>query len=357
MPRFPVARLLLALLATAFTNAQVFDQAQYSIPCVMQYVGCVLIPNFNTAFSRLLGDAALTPGKCQRFCSNLGSTYGSLYDGYYCRCSLVPETVAPVIIPQYHCHDIVFILDDDLSDNHKHALDNVVTDINLLRLLVIFVLLDDLNNVDLNDLNDLDNLNGLDNLDNLNNLNDKKHPNVPSQHPNNSMVSDVDLLFNPYVANQPVECQQYCKTNRRTITMMSKFLCICSILVPGAVTPFSSEILPNDNYCTNPCTGREPPQLYEFEFVFGRLLYFNYVFSFVEHRYFGFWNQYDLWFQHTLQHIIFSDNFKPVSDLEHFSLDYTSVKRSQQRILSYNSTAFLNVSYFSPYFSSRFNSF
>ncbi|KXH56804.1 hypothetical protein CNYM01_11225 [Colletotrichum nymphaeae SA-01] len=241
MTRFPVARLLLALLATAFTNAQVFDQAQYSIPCVMQYVGCVLIPNFNTAFSRLLGDAALTPGKCQRFCSNLGSTYGSLYDGYYCRCSLVPETVAPVIYPvaeslcnrQYHCHDIVFILDDDLSDNHRHALDNVVTDFNLLRLLVIFVLLDDLNA-----LNDLDN------------LNDKKHPNVP----NNSMVSDVDLLFNPYVANQPVECQQYCKTNRRTITMMSKFLCICSILVPGAVTPFSSEILPNDNYCTNPCS-------------------------------------------------------------------------------------------------------
>ncbi|KAJ0297552.1 hypothetical protein COL516b_010599 [Colletotrichum fioriniae] len=268
MPRFPVARLLLALLATAFTNAQVFDQAQYSIPCVMQYVGCVLIPNFNTAFSRLLGDAALTPGKCQRFCSNLGST-GCYH--YHVRNQ------------QYHCHDIVFILDDDLSDNHKHALDNVVTDINLLRLLVIFVLLDDLNNVDLNDLNDLDNLNGLDNLDNLNNLNDKKHPNVP--------------------------------------------------------------------------TGREPPQLYEFEFVFGRLLYFNYVFSFVEHRYFGFWNQYDLWFQHTLQHIIFSDNFKPVSDLEHFSLDYTSVKRSQQRILSYNSTAFLNVSYFSPYFSSRFNSF
>ncbi|KAJ3940038.1 uncharacterized protein N0V96_010036 [Colletotrichum fioriniae] len=354
MPRFPVARLLLALLATAFTNAQVFDQAQYSIPCVMQYVGCVLIPNFNTAFSRLLGDAALTPGKCQRFCSNLGSTYGSLYDGYYCRCSLVPETVAPVIIPvaeslcnrvgcyhyhvrnqQYHCHDIVFILDDDLSDNHKHALDNVVTDINLLRLLVIFVLLDDLNNVDLNDLNDLDNLNGLDNLDNLNNLNDKKHPNVPSQHPNNSMVSDVDLLFNPYVANQPVECQQYCKTNRRTITMMSKFLCICSILVPGAVTPFSSEILPNDNYCTNPCSSLpSAPCGGAIPFELGAPVYTVY----------------------QLDESLLNST-SSISDLEHFSLDYTSVKRSQQRILSYNSTAFLNVSYFSPYFSSRFNSF
>ncbi|KAG7055800.1 hypothetical protein JMJ77_0008251 [Colletotrichum scovillei] len=229
MARFPVARLLLALLATAFTNAQV-DQAQYSIPCVMQYVGCVLIPNFNTAFSRLLGDNALTPGKCQRFCSNLGSTYGSLYDGYYCRCSLVPETVAPVIYPvaeslcnrvclgdtnarcggdpnylnlyhyhvrnqQYHCHDIVFILDDDLSDNHRHALDNVVTDFNLLRLLVtdfnllrllvIFVLLDDLN--------------ALNDLDNLNNLNDKKHPNVPSQHPSSRppRASTIHRLWPP----------------------------------------------------------------------------------------------------------------------------------------------------------------
>ncbi|KAK1469729.1 hypothetical protein CMEL01_01496 [Colletotrichum melonis] len=291
MARFPVARLLLALLATAFTNAQLSDQSQYSIPCLMQYVGCVLIPNFNTVFSRLLGDAALTPGKCQRFCSDLGSTYGSLYDGYYCRCSIVPETVSPVIISvaeslcnRYHCHDIVFILDDDLSDNHGHAFDIVVTDVNLLRLLVIFVLLDGLNNVDLNNLND---------LDNLNNLNDKKHPNIP--------------------------------------------------------------------------TGREPPQLYEFEFIFDRLLYFDYVFSFVEFGYIGFWH-------HNLKHfsiivgVIFnivpgiikqrqfalllkynlsSDNFKPVSDLEHFSLDYTSVKRSQQRIPPYDSTAFFNVSYFS----------
>ncbi|KAK1529619.1 hypothetical protein CPAR01_11931 [Colletotrichum paranaense] len=336
----------------------------------MQYVGCVLIPNFNTVFSRLLGDATLTPGKCQRFCSDLGSTYGSLYDGYYCRCSIVPETVAPVIITvaetlcnrvgcyvrnqQYHCHDIVFILDDDLSDNHGHVFDIVVTDVNLLRLLVIFVLLNGLNNVGLNNLNDLDNFND---LDNPNDLNDK---------------NDVDLLFNPYVANQPVDCQQYCKTNRRTITMMSKFLCICSVLVPGAVTPFSSEILPNDNYCTNPCSsfpsapsGREPPQLYEFEFIFDRLLYFDYVFSFVEFGYIGFWH-------HNLKHffiivgVIFNivpgiikqrqfalllkynlsrDNFKPVSDLEHFSLDYTSVKRSQQRIPPYNSTAFFNVSY------------
>ncbi|KAF4785386.1 hypothetical protein HER10_EVM0005853 [Colletotrichum scovillei] len=351
MARFPVARLLLALLATAFTNAQV-DQAQYSIPCVMQYVGCVLIPNFNTAFSRLLGDNALTPGKCQRFCSNLGST-GCYH--YHVRNQ------------QYHCHDIVFILDDDLSDNHRHALDNVVTDFNLLRLLVtdfnllrllvIFVLLDDLN--------------ALNDLDNLNNLNDKKHPNVPTRYIgcgplDNSMVSDVDLLFNPYVANQPVECQQYCKTNRRTITMMSKFLCICSILVPGAVTPFSSEIPPNDNYCTNPCSsfpsapcgarrpgvhrvraGREPTQLYEFEFIFDHLLYFDYVFSFVEFSCFGFWKQYNI-----------CDNFKPVSDLEHFSLDYTSVKRSQQRrIISYNFTAFLNVPYFSPFFSPCFSLF
>ncbi|EXF74415.1 hypothetical protein CFIO01_10201 [Colletotrichum fioriniae PJ7] len=341
MPRFPVARLLLALLATAFTNAQLFDQAQYSIPCVMQYVGCVLIPNFNTAFSRLLGDAALTPGKCQRFCSNLGSTYGSLYDGYYCRCSLVPETVAPVIIPvaeslcnrQYHCHDIVFILDDDLSDNYRHALDNVVTDVNLLRLLVIFVLLDDLNNVDLDNLNGLDNLNNLDNLDNLN---DKKHPNVSSQHP----------------SSRPPRTSTANDHHDVKVSLHLQY--------PGAGS-----------------AGREPPQLYEFEFVFGRLLYFDYVFSSIElgfpinqpsnlkHRFIIFSAIFNIvsrvikqrQFALLLKHNLTSDNSKPVSDLEHFSLDYTSVKRSQQRILSYNSTAFLNVSYFSPYFSSRFNSF
>ncbi|KAK1711715.1 hypothetical protein BDP67DRAFT_592852 [Colletotrichum lupini] len=247
MARFPVARLLLALLATAFTNAQLSDQSQYSIPCVMQYVGCVLIPNFNTVFSRLLGDATLTPGKCQRFCSDLGSTYGSLYDGYYCRCSIVPET-------QYHCHDIVFILD-----------------VNLLRLLVIFVLLDGLNNVDLNNLNDLDNFND---LDNLNNLNDKKHPNVPSQHP----------------SSRP----------------------------PRTSTPTS-----------------QPSNLKHFSIIVGVI--FNIVPGIIKQRQFALLLKYNL----------SSDNFKPVSDLEHFSLDYTSVKRSQQRIPPYNSTAFFNVSYFS----------
>ncbi|KAI3554348.1 hypothetical protein CABS01_01038 [Colletotrichum abscissum] len=315
MARFPVARLLLALLATAFTNAQLTDQSQYSIPCVMQYVGCVLIPNFNTVFSRLLGDATLTPGKCQRFCSDLGSTYGSLYDGYYCRCSIVPETVAPVIVTvaetlcnRYHCHDIVFILDDDLSDNHGHAFDIVVTDVNLLRLLVIFVLLDGLNNVDLNNLNDLDN------------LNDKKHPNVPSQHP----------------SSRPPRTST---VHRRTGVHR----------VPA---------------------GREPPQLHEFEFIFHHLLYFDYVFSFVEFGYSGFWDHQPSNLKHfsiivgvifnivpgiikqrqfavLLKYNLSSDNFKPVSDLEHFSLDYTSVKRSQQRIPPHNSTAFFNISYFS----------
>ncbi|KAK1471792.1 hypothetical protein CTAM01_16428 [Colletotrichum tamarilloi] len=279
MARFPVARLLLALLATAFTNAQLSDQSQYSIPCVMQYVGCVLIPNFNTVFSRLLGDAALTPGKCQRFCSDLGSTYGSLYDGYYCRCSIVPETVSPVIISvaeslcnRYHCHDIVFILDGDLSDNHGHAFDIVITDVNLLRLLVIFVLLDGLNNVDLNNLND---------LDNLNNLNDKKHPNVPSQHP----------------SSRPP----------RTSTHAFEY-----------IKPTS-----------------QPSNLKHFSIIVGVI--FNIVPGIIKQRQFALLLKYNL----------SSDNFKPVSDLEHFSLDYTSVKRSQQRIPPYDSTAFFNVSYFS----------
>ncbi|KAK0367656.1 hypothetical protein CLIM01_14987 [Colletotrichum limetticola] len=331
MARFPVARLLLALLATAFTNAQLPDQSQYSIPCVMQYVGCVLIPNFNTVFSRLLGDATLTPGKCQRFCSDLGSTYGSLYDGYYCRCSIVPETVAPVIITvaetlcnrQYHCHDIVFILDDDLSDNHGHVFDIVVTDVNLLRLLVIFVLLNGLNNVGLNNLNDLDNFND---LDNPNDLNDKKYPNVPSQHPSSSPPRTS-------TAN-----------DHHDVKVSLHLQC------PGAGS-----------------AGREPPQLYEFEFIFDYLLYFNYVFSFVEFgkptsqpsnlKHFsiivgvifnivpGIIKQRQ--FALLLKYNLSSDNFKPVSDLEHFSLDYTSVKRSQQRIPPYNSTAFFNVSYFS----------
>ncbi|KAK1496474.1 hypothetical protein CCUS01_02821 [Colletotrichum cuscutae] len=323
MARFPVARLLLALLATAFTNAQLSDQSQYSIPCVMQYVGCVLIPNFNTVFSRLLGDATLTPGKCQRFCSDLGSTYGSLYDGYYCRCSIVPETVVPVIVTvaesllrnqQYHCHDIVFILDDDLSDNHGHAFDIVITDVNLLRLLVIFVLLDGLNNLD---------------LSNLNNLNDKKHPNVPSQHP----------------SSRPP----------RTST---------------ANDHHDVKVSLHLQYPSAGSAGREPPQLYEFEFIFDHLLYFDYVFSFVEFGYSGFWHHQPSNLKHfsiivgvifnivpgiikqrqfalLLKYNLSSDNFKPVSDLEHFSLDYTSVKRSQQRIPPYNSTAFFNVSYFS----------
>ncbi|KAG7055801.1 hypothetical protein JMJ77_0008252 [Colletotrichum scovillei] len=190
------------------------------------------------------------------------------------------------------------------------------------------------------------------------------------------MVSDVDLLFNPYVANQPVECQQYCKTNRRTITMMSKFLCICSILVPGAVTPFSSEIPPNDNYCTNPCSSfPSAPCGGAIPFELGAPVYTVYELdesqlnstsssssstisststtsslsssSVASHQ-----------FALLLKHNLASDNFKPVSDLEHFSLDYTSVKRSQQRrIISYNFTAFLNVPYFSPFFSPCFSLF
>ncbi|KAK7446443.1 hypothetical protein Landi51_07390 [Colletotrichum acutatum] len=288
MARFPVARLLLAWLAVPFTNAQV-DQSRYSIPCLMQYVGCVGIPNFNTAFSRLLGDGALTPGKCQRFCSDLGSTYASLYDGYYCRCSLVPETVAPVIVPvaeslcnrQYHCHDIVFILDDDLSDNHRHVLDNVVTDVNLLGLLVIFVLL-------LDDLpNDID-------LNNLNNLNNKKHPNVPSQYP--SSRSPRTSTANDHHDVKVSLHLQY----------------------PGAGS-----------------AGREPPQLYEFEFIFDHLLYFDHVFSFVEFGYVGYWHQYEFY------------------DFELFNLDHTNVKRSQQRTFPHKSTAFPDIWHFVP----RFNPF
>ncbi|KAL0766407.1 hypothetical protein CaCOL14_010852 [Colletotrichum acutatum] len=185
MARFPVARLLLAWLAVPFTNAQV-DQSRYSIPCLMQYVGCVGIPNFNTAFSRLLGDGALTPGKCQRFCSDLGSTYASLGCYHY-----------HVRNQQYHCHDIVFILDDDLSDNHRHVLDNVVTDVNLLGLLVIFVLL-------LDDLpNDID-------LNNLNNLNNKKHPNVPSQYPSSrSPRTSTYTLEHIKPINQPSNLKHF----------------------------------------------------------------------------------------------------------------------------------------------------
>ncbi|KAI3542627.1 hypothetical protein CSPX01_06832 [Colletotrichum filicis] len=310
MARFPVARLLLTLLATAFTNAQLSDQSQYSIPCVMQYVGCVLIPNFNTVFSRLLGDAALTPGKCQRFCSDLGSTYGSLYDGYYCRCSIVPETVAPVIVTvaeslcnRYHCHDIVFILDVDLSDNHGHAFDIVVTDVNLLRLLVIFVLLDGLNNVDLNNLNDLDN------------LNDKKHPNIPSQHPSSRppRTSTVHSLFPsapcggaiPFELGAPVYTVYQLDESLLNSTSSSSSSTVSS------TSTTSSLSLSSDTS------------------VSGTRI--------IKQRQFALLLKYNL----------SSDNFKPVSDLEHFSLDYTSVKRSQQRIPPYNSTAFFNVSYFS----------
>ncbi|UQC84332.1 uncharacterized protein CLUP02_09828 [Colletotrichum lupini] len=302
MARFPVARLLLALLATAFTNAQLSDQSQYSIPCVMQYVGCVLIPNFNTVFSRLLGDATLTPGKCQRFCSDLGSTYGSLYDGYYCRCSIVPETVAPVIVTvaesqcnRYHCHDIVFILD-----------------VNLLRLLVIFVLLDGLNNVDLNNLNDLDNFND---LDNLNNLNDKKHPNVPSQHPSSRppRTSTVHSLFPsapcggaiPFELGAPVYTVYQLDESLLNSTSSSSSSTVSS------TSTTSSLSLSSDT----PVSGTRIIKQRQFALL--------------------------------LKYNLSSDNFKPVSDLEHFSLDYTSVKRSQQRIPPYNSTAFFNVSYFS----------
>ncbi|KAK1525984.1 uncharacterized protein CCOS01_08402 [Colletotrichum costaricense] len=311
MARFPVARLLLALLATAFTKAQLSDQSQYSIPCVMQYVGCVLIPNFNTVFSRLLGDAALTPGKCQRFCSDLGSTYGSLYDGYYCRCSIVPETVSPVIISvaeslcnRYHCHDIVFILD-----------------VNLLRLLVIFVLLDGLNNVDLNNLNDLDNFND---LDNLNNLNDKKHPNVPSQHPSSRppRTSTVHSLFPsapcggaiPFELGAPVY----------TVYQLDESL-LNSTSSSSSSTHTFEYIKPTS----------QPSNLKHFSIIVGVI--FNIVPGIIKQRQFALLLKYNL----------SSDNFKPVSDLEHFSLDYTSVKRSQQRTPPYNSTAFFNVSYFS----------
>ncbi|KAK1723901.1 uncharacterized protein BDZ83DRAFT_793284 [Colletotrichum acutatum] len=199
---------------------------------------------------------------------------------------------------QYHCHDIVFILDDDLSDNHRHVLDNVVTDVNLLGLLVIFVLL-------LDDLpNDID----------LNNLNNKKHPNVPSQYP--SSRSPRTSTANDHHDVKVSLHLQY----------------------PGAGS-----------------AGREPPQLYEFEFIFDHLLYFDHVFSFVEFGYVGYWH-------HNLKHfsiivgVIFNivpRIIKQYHDFELFYLDYTNVKRSQQRTFPHKSTAFPDIWHFVP----RFNPF
>ncbi|GKT44232.1 uncharacterized protein ColSpa_04413 [Colletotrichum spaethianum] len=77
---FSVAQLLVALLTTTpvkqmtATAAVGVDQNQFAIPCVMDYVGCVAIPNFNDVFSRLIGNSNMEPRQCQRFCAGLNAT-------------------------------------------------------------------------------------------------------------------------------------------------------------------------------------------------------------------------------------------------------------------------------------------
>ncbi|KAK1655020.1 hypothetical protein BDP81DRAFT_498215 [Colletotrichum phormii] len=317
MARFPAARLLLALVVMAVTNAQV-DQSQYSVPCVMQYVGCVGIRNFNDAFSRLLGDDLMEPVKCQKFCSGIGATYGSLYDDV-----AVPELSQSVQSGFYHYHvrnqqyqydDIFFFLvdilvhldhvlvnfDDNLSDNHRHITNNVFTHFNIL------ILLDDLsNNV---------------NLNKLINLINKK---LPSQHPRPrpARTSTVYRLRPPR--------QRHGQRRRPPLQ------------------PHRSE--PTR-------TGRELLQHYEFEFVFDYLLYFDRICFIVQ------LGQYSLEhikpiekpgsFEHLSRNII-NNKLKHTSDFGLFSFHNSSGEHFQQRIHPCNSTPFLDGSCFG----SRFNTF
>ncbi|KAK1656818.1 hypothetical protein BDP55DRAFT_735403 [Colletotrichum godetiae] len=268
----------------AVTNAQV-DQSQYSVPCVMQYVGCVGIPNFNNVFSRLLGDGRMEPVKCQNFCSGIGATYASLYDGYYCRCSIVPLTSQPSIIPvpESYCNrydDIIFFLvdilvhldhvlvnfNDNLSDNHRHITHNVFTHFN------IFILLDDLSiNINLNKL-----------------INNK----LPSQHPRPgpARTSTFEFVF---------DCLLY-------------FDHICFIVQPG-------------QYSLEHIKSIDKPG--SFEYLYGNIIK-------------------QLQFGVILKHHHTSDKLKHTSDFGLFSFHYSSGYHFQQRIHLCNSTAFLDVSCF-----------
>ncbi|KXH69270.1 hypothetical protein CSAL01_12497 [Colletotrichum salicis] len=349
MARFPAARLLLALLVMAVTNAQV-DQSQYSVPCVMQYVGCVGIRNFNDAFSRLLG-----------------ATYGSLYDGYYCRCSIVPLISQHIIVPvpESYCNrydDIFFLVDilvhlghvlvnfdDNLSDNHRHITNNVFTHFNIL------ILLDDLsNNVNLNKLIDL--------------INSK----LPSQHPrprpartstvyrlrrlDNDMVSDVDLLFNPTVANRPA-CPGTGSDNPFFIEQSSEGQLLHESMQRdafGALWRCNPIWIGCADLYRVPA-GRELPQHYEFGFVFDCLLYFDHICFIVQLSHFEHLSRNivkQLQLCVLLKHHHTSDQLKLTSDFGLFSFHYSSGEHFQQRIHPCNSTPFLDV-----YFRSRFNTF